>query len=84
MQSTIIIGAGVIGLMTARELARAGGRVTVIEKGISAREASWAGGGIVSPLYPWRHGEAVTRLALWSQSSYIQLAQELRDETGFV
>ncbi|WP_432696813.1 glycine oxidase ThiO [Marinobacterium sp. YM272] len=80
--SYIVIGAGVIGLMMARELTRAGQRVTIIEKGISAKEASWAGGGIVSPLYPWRHGEAVTRLALWSQSSYILLAQELFAETG--
>lgn len=82
MTSVILIGAGVIGLMTARELARAGVKVTLLERGTAAREASWAGGGIVSPLYPWRHGEAVTRLALWSQSSYIQLSQELLQETG--
>ncbi|SEG76829.1 glycine oxidase ThiO [Marinobacterium lutimaris] len=82
MKHILIIGAGVIGLMTARELARAGVKVTLVERGESAHEASWAGGGIVSPLYPWRHGEAVTRLALWSQSSYILLAQELFAETG--
>ncbi|WP_342665438.1 glycine oxidase ThiO [Marinobacterium litorale] len=82
IRSVVVVGAGVIGLMTARELARAGIDVTLIDRGSCAREASWAGGGIVSPLYPWRHGEAVTRLALWSQSSYILLAQELKDETG--
>lgn len=82
MTDIVIVGAGVIGLMTARELARAGVKVTLLERGAAAREASWAGGGIVSPLYPWRHGEAVTRLALWSQSSYIQLSQELLQETG--
>lgn len=82
MADIVITGAGVIGLMTARELARGGLKVTLLDSGQAAREASWAGGGIVSPLYPWRHGEAVTRLALWSQSSYIQLAQELLQETG--
>ncbi|KEA64530.1 Glycine oxidase ThiO [Marinobacterium lacunae] len=68
--------------MTARELARSGAKVTLLERGVCAHEASWAGGGIVSPLYPWRHGDAVTRLALWSQSSYTLLAQELLAETG--
>lgn len=82
MTDIVIVGAGVIGLMTARELARSGVKVTLLERGAAAREASWAGGGIVSPLYPWRHGEAVTRLALWSQSSYVLLAQELFAETG--
>lgn len=82
MKHILIIGAGVIGLMTARELARSGAKVTLVERGETAHEASWAGGGIVSPLYPWRHGEAVTRLALWSQGSYTLLAQELFAETG--
>jgi len=82
MSDVLIVGAGVIGLMTARELARSGAKVTLVERGACAHEASWAGGGIVSPLYPWRHGEAITRLALWSQSSYILLAQELYAETG--
>ncbi|GGC03748.1 putative D-amino acid oxidase [Marinobacterium zhoushanense] len=82
MKETVVVGAGVIGLMTARELARSGVKVTLIERGVSAHEASWAGGGIVSPLYPWRHGDAITRLALWSQSSYTLLAQELCVETG--
>lgn len=82
MTEIAIVGAGVIGLMTARELARSGVEVTLIERGVSAHEASWAGGGIVSPLYPWRHCDAIIRLALWSQSSYILLAQELFAETG--
>ena len=82
MSDVLVLGGGVIGLMTARELAHAGVNVTLVERGICAKEASWAGGGIVSPLYPWRHGQAVNRLALWSQSSYILLAQELKAETG--
>lgn len=77
-----VIGAGVIGMMTARELAKAGADVVLIEKSQPAREASWAGGGIVSPLYPWRYSSAVNALATWSQSSYIHLAQQLLDETG--
>ena len=82
MSDFLIIGAGVIGMLTARELAQAGASVTLIDRKACAQESSWAGGGIVSPLYPWRYSESVTALATWSQTSYIHLAQQLLDETG--
>ncbi len=78
----VIIGAGVMGLMAARELSAAGRRVTVLERGEVAQEASWAGGGIVSPLYPWRYNDAVTALASWSQGAYAVLSRQLERETG--
>ncbi|MEH6469631.1 MAG: glycine oxidase ThiO [Halopseudomonas sp.] len=78
----VIVGAGVMGLMAARELAAAGCRVTVLDRGGVAQEASWAGGGIVSPLYPWRYLDAVTALASWSQGRYAVLSRELERETG--
>lgn len=82
MQHVAIIGGGVIGLMTARELALAGCRVSVLERGEIGREASWAGGGIVSPLYPWRYAPPVTALASQAQAAYPQLARELLEATG--
>lgn len=78
----IIVGGGVVGLLTALELATAGCQVSVIEKNPSATEASWAGGGIVSPLYPWRYPPAVTALAQLAQQMYPALAQRLLDLTG--
>jgi len=78
----VIIGAGVMGLMTARELAFAGHRVVLLERGETGREASWAGGGIVSPLYPWRYSMAVTALASAAQDAYPRLSAELAAETG--
>ena len=63
MQTTLIIGAGAIGLQSARLLALAGCNVTLIDQSAVGQEASWAGGGIVSPLYPWRYSEAITALA---------------------
>jgi len=77
-----IVGGGVIGLLTARELALAGATVTVIERATCCSEASWAGGGIVSPLYPWRYSEAVTALASQAQASYPGLCAALLAETG--
>jgi len=78
----LIIGAGINGLLLSRELAIADAQVLVLEKGACCREASWAGGGIVSPLYPWRYQQPVTALASWAQDFYPQLAVALQESTG--
>lgn len=78
----VIIGAGVMGLMTARELAKAHCDVVLLERMKVGQEASWAGGGIVSPLYPWRYSAPVTALASAAQLAYPALADELVLETG--
>lgn len=77
-----ILGAGIIGLLTARALLARGYRVLLVDQSAPARAASWAGGGILSPLYPWRYGEAVSVLAAGAQQAYAQLAWELRTQTG--
>lgn len=82
MADCIVIGGGLIGMLTARELVERGLSVTLIERGEPGREASWAGGGILSPLYPWRYSEPVTRLARYGQARYADLARRLREETG--
>ena len=66
MRNVVIIGGGVIGCLSALNLLEAGVRVTLVERGRIGREASWAGGGIVSPLYPWRYPCAISALADWS------------------
>lgn len=77
-----IIGGGVIGMLTARELINAGASVMIIEKNQVGQESSWAGGGILLPLYPWRQAEAISRLALQSLTLYPKLAEALRADTG--
>jgi glycine oxidase len=77
-----IIGGGIIGLLTARELALAGASVTVIEKNQVGQESSWAGGGILLPLYPWRQPEAIGNLALQSLKLYPSLAEHLKNESS--
>lgn len=77
----LILGAGVVGLLSALQLAVAGKAVVLVEAGFIGQESSWAGGGIVSPLYPWRYSAAVTALAHWSQDFYPRLAEQLLAQT---
>ena len=82
MSDCIVIGGGVIGLLTARELHKNGVDVLLIERGPLGGESSWAGGGIISPLYPWRYSDAVNTLAQTSKTLYPDLVAQLKDESG--
>src|SRR5579872_5738600 len=78
----IVVGAGVIGLLTARELMRAGFTVTLLERGHTGREASRAAAGILSTIYPWRSAKPLALLSRWSQSGYAMLADDVRRASG--
>jgi glycine oxidase len=81
-QHITVIGGGIIGLLAARELIQAGHNVRLLDKSDIGKESSWAGGGILSPLYPWRYSDAVNNLALLSQSQYQSLCQQLYESSG--
>lgn len=78
----LIIGGGISGLLTARELRLAGRDVTIIDKSLAGRESSWAGGGILLPIYPWRQPSAISDLVINSLEKYPALNQELLQATG--
>lgn len=82
MQQVVVIGGGVMGCLTALELLERGKQVCLIERGSTGQEASWAGGGIVTPLYPWRYSQPISALAEWSQAYYPQLCRNLHEQTG--
>ncbi len=69
-------------MLTARCLHEAGLRVELLERGKLGMESSWAGGGILSPLYPWRYNRAVNRLAAAGQVEFPRFAAQLEEETG--
>ena len=80
-QDFVVIGAGIIGLATALELAKRGSKVTVLERAVAGGESSWAGGGILSALPPWRYAPAVTRLTTWSEQLFPGWVDELVSAT---
>lgn len=79
----LVIGAGVLGLLTALRLQQQGRQVTLLDQALPGQAASWAGGGILSPLPPWHYDNYVNRLAALSAQHYPTLAQTLYDQTGF-
>lgn len=69
-------------MLVTRELLERGASVLLIDRSRIGSEASWAGGGIVSPLYPWRYNDAVTALATRAQHAYPHLVDQLHAATG--
>lgn len=79
----IVLGAGIVGLFTALLLRQRGVAVTVFDPAAqAARQSSWAGGGIVSPLWPWNEPPQVQQWALQAHHVYPDWAERLRVETG--
>ncbi|MCU4413646.1 FAD-dependent oxidoreductase [Acinetobacter sp. WU_MDCI_Axc73] len=77
-----IIGAGVSGLLTALELVEQGCQISIFDQQQSGQAASWAGGGILSPMYPWRYPQAVNTLAQYGKSMYQTWNEKLLPITG--
>jgi glycine oxidase len=82
LMDTIVIGAGIIGLSIAWRLAQRGLRVTLVDAGQAACEASWAGAGMLAP------GGEVTERTEWSDFAlhslrlYPQFIADLEQESG--
>lgn len=78
----VIIGAGIMGLLTAHELAPSHARILILDQQQAGKESSWAGGGILSPLYPWRAHCDLQPLFLWSLKNYPDLIKTLHQNSG--
>lgn len=78
----VIVGGGLLGMMSAHYLAESGFKIALFDKSKFAGESSWAGGGILTPLYPWRYDNAINDLAFRSQKLYPSLITDLREKSS--
>ncbi len=77
-----IIGAGLIGLATAYELAQRGATVRVFERDEPGRAASWAGAGMLAPYTERVDDEELLRLCADSLAMYPQFVKRIESASG--
>src|SRR2546422_2185647 len=82
LDDVLVGGGGIIGLAIAREAARAGMRVRLLEKGEIGREASAAAAGLLGPQLGADHADPLLALGLASRDLYPAFAREVEEESG--
>lgn len=78
----IIIGGGIIGMSTARELAIRGAKVAIFDRGQLGMESSWAAGGIISPMRPWAESSELVQLSEYSKNIYQEYVKKIESDSG--
>ena len=78
----IVIGGGAVGSASARELARSGRRVLVLDPGSIPGQAWRAAAGMLAPQIEAGPGDPLLDLGLAAREHYVPLAAELLDRTG--
>ena len=82
MGDVIVVGAGLIGLSIAFELAERGANVRVYDRAEPARAASWAGAGMLAPYTERITDESLLAFCAASLREYPDFAQRIRDASG--
>jgi glycine oxidase len=77
-----VVGAGLIGLGVAYELAKRGVGVTVFDRDEPARAASWAGAGMLAPFSEELPDAAMLALCREALAMYPAFVDELRERSG--
>ena len=78
----IIIGGGVVGAACGRELARAGRKVLILEKGHTPGAAWQAAAGMLAPQIEAGQDDPMFELGLAGREYYSRIAVELAESTG--
>ena len=78
----IVIGGGVVGMTTAREISNRGASVAILDHQLFGNEASRVAGGILSPMRPWNENRDSTVLSEQAKILYPDFVLSLKNETG--
>jgi glycine oxidase len=78
----VVIGAGLVGLATAFELAERGASVRVYDRGEPAGAASWAGAGMLAPYTERIESEALLAFCAASLAQYPEFVRRIYDAGG--
>ena len=81
MAEVIVIGGGVMGLASARELRRRGYEVTLVERGQPGRAASWASAGIIGATHR-DESDPQSELRRLSRELWPRFAEAIEAESG--
>lgn len=73
-----IVGGGIVGCALAYRLSKEKLSVTVVERGEVGREASWAAGGILTPVHLAEYPTPLASLCAASMKLYPRLVEEIR------
>lgn len=78
----VIVGAGIVGCAIAYRLSKEKLSVAVVERGEVGREASWAAGGILTPVHLAEYPGPLAELCAASMRLYPGLVEELRPQSA--
>ncbi len=78
----VVVGGGLVGTAIALRLAGEGLEVTLLERGEIGREASWAAGGILTPVHLAAYPAPLAELCAASARLYPALIDEIRRSTS--
>jgi glycine oxidase len=73
----LVVGGGIVGAAIAWRLAKAGAAVTLLEKGAIGREASWAAGGMLTPVHLAEYPPPLAGACSASLALYEPLCREI-------
>src|SRR6516162_7997276 len=78
----LVVGGGIVGAAIAWRLAKDGRSVTLLEKGEIGREASWAAGGMLTPVHLADYPPALAEASGASLALYEPLCREVAAASG--